>query len=127
MIYTPLQAVRAGLLTRFFGTLGMALGVSIILLGPPGTLLLALWIGGLGLLFVGRTPGGRPPAWEAGQAIPWLRPGEEQGSATGGNGEAIDGEATEAPPARRARRCAEGAARRPQAQAQAPPLGGHSP
>jgi hypothetical protein len=97
MIYTPLQAVRAGLLTRFFGTLGMALGVSIILLGPPGTLLLALWIGWLGLLFVGRTPGGRPPAWEAGEAIPWLRPGEEQVSATGGNEEAIDGEATEVP------------------------------
>ena len=82
MVYTPLQAVRAGLLARFFGTLGMALGVSIILLGPPGTLLLALWIGWLGLLFVGRVPGGRPPAWEAGEAIPWLRPGEEQGSAT---------------------------------------------
>ena len=98
MIYTPLQAVRAGLLTRFFGTLGMALGVSIILLGPPGTLLLALWIGWLGLLFVGRTPGGRPPAWEAGEAIPWLRPGEEQGSGPGPNGEAIEGEATEVPP-----------------------------
>ena len=97
MIYTPLQAVRAGLLTRFFGTLGMALGVSIILLGPPGTLLLALWIGWLGLLFVGRTPGGRPPAWEAGEAIPWLRPGEEQGSATERNCETIDGEATEVP------------------------------
>jgi hypothetical protein len=98
MIYTPLQAVRAGLLTRFFGTLGMALGVSIILLGPPGTLLLSLWIGWLGLLFVGRTPGGRPPAWEAGEAIPWLRPGEGQGTATERNGETIDGEATEVPP-----------------------------
>ena len=90
--------MRTGLVTRFFGTLGMALGVSIILLGPPGTLLLALWIGWLGLLFVGRTPGGRPPAWEAGEAIPWLRPGEEQGSATEQNGEAIDGEAIEVAP-----------------------------
>ena len=92
-VYVPLQAVRVGLLSRFFGTFGMALGVSIILL-PPGTLLLALWFGWLGLLFVGKVPGGRPPAWEAGEAIPWLKPGEERSSAPP-NGEAIEGEATE--------------------------------
>jgi hypothetical protein len=97
MVYVPLQAVRAGLLPRFFGTLGMALGVSIILLGPPGTLLLFLWIGWLGLLFVGRVPGGRPPAWDAGEAIPWVRPGDEASSATEPSGEAIEGEATEVP------------------------------
>jgi hypothetical protein len=99
MVYAPLQAVRAGLLTRFFGTLGMALGVSIILLGPPGILLLSMWIGWLGLLFVGRVPGGRPPAWEAGEAIPWVKPGEEAGSVTEPSGEPIEGEATEVPPA----------------------------
>jgi hypothetical protein len=98
MVYVPLQAVRAGLLPRFFGTLGMALGVSIILL-PPGTLLLALWFGWLGLLFVGRVPGGRPPAWDAGEAIPWLKPGEEPSSAPRPDGEAIEGEATESPAA----------------------------
>jgi len=95
VVYVPLQAVRAGLLPRFFGTLGMALGVSIILL-PPGTLLLALWFGWLGLLFVDKVPGGRPPAWEAGEAIPWPKPGEERSSAPP-NGEAIEGEATEVP------------------------------
>jgi hypothetical protein len=98
MVYVPLQAVRAGLLPRFFGTLGMALGVSIILL-PPGTLLLLLWFGWLGLLFVGKVPGGRPPAWDAGEAIPWLKPGEDRGSAPPRNGEAIEGEATEVPAA----------------------------
>ncbi len=97
LVYVPLQAVRAGLLPRFFGTLGMALGVSIILL-PPGTLLLALWFGWLGLLFVAKVPGGRPPAWEAGEAIPWLKPGEERSSAAP-NGETIEGEATEVPAA----------------------------
>jgi hypothetical protein len=98
MVYVPLQAVRAGLLTRFFGTLGMALGVSVILL-PPGIALLFLWIGWLGLLFVGRVPGGRPPAWEAGEAIPWLKPGEEEGGSTSErDGEAIEGEATEVTP-----------------------------
>lgn len=98
MVYVPLQAVRAGLLPRLFGTFGMALGVSVILLGPPGTLLLALWFGWLGLLFVGKAPGGRPPAWEAGEAIPWLKPGEERSSAPP-NGEAIEGEAIEVPAA----------------------------
>ena len=97
MVYTPLQAVRAGLLARFFGTLGMALGVSIILLGPPGTLMLALWIGWLGLLFLGRVPGGRPPAWEAGEAIPWLKPGDQPSGKAPPSGEAIEGEATEVP------------------------------
>jgi hypothetical protein len=31
----------------------------------------------LGLLCIGRLPGGRPPAWEAGEAIPWPSPGEK--------------------------------------------------
>jgi hypothetical protein len=96
MVYVPLQALRAGLLTRFFGTLGMALGVSLIIL-PQAQLLVALWFGYLGLLFVGRVPGGRPPAWEAGEAVPWPRPGEEDVSASqsptgGGDGEAVEGD-----------------------------------
>ncbi len=94
MIYTPLQAMRTGLLTRFFGTLGMAFGASLILILPAALLGIVLWSGWLGLLFVGRVPGGRPPAWEAGEAIPWLKPGEERSSAPP-NGEAIEGEATE--------------------------------
>jgi hypothetical protein len=99
MVYVPLQALRAGLLTRFFGTLGMALGVSLIIL-PQAQLLIALWFGYLGLLFVGRVPGGRPPAWEVGEAVPWPRPGEEDASASassgkGGEEEAVDGEARE--------------------------------
>lgn len=77
MIYVPLQAMRTGLLTRFFATLGMALGVASIIL-PQFTLLpLGLWFGWLGLVFLGRTPGGRPPAWAAGEAIPWPRAGEQ--------------------------------------------------
>jgi hypothetical protein len=98
MIYTPLQAVRAGLLTRFFGTLGMALGASLILILPAALLGILLWSAWLGLLLVGRVPGGRPPAWAAGQAIPWPKAGEERSSAPP-HGEAIEGEATEVPAA----------------------------
>jgi hypothetical protein len=100
MIYTPLQAMRVGLLTRFFATLGMALGVITFLL--PVDLLqpaLPLWFGWLGFLILGRVPGGRPPAWEAGDAIPWPRPGEEPEAAPDaaraeGNG-VVEGDAEE--------------------------------
>jgi hypothetical protein len=93
MVYIPLQAVRVGLLPRFFGTLGMALGVSLIIL-PQAQILIALWFGYLGLLFVGRVPRGRPPAWDAGEAIPWPRPGEEENAASPAPGQ-VEGKATE--------------------------------
>ncbi|MGH2925710.1 MAG: hypothetical protein ACRDK1_07025 [Solirubrobacterales bacterium] len=95
MIYVPLQAQRVGLLTRFFGSFGMALGASIILILPVALLGVLVWTGFLGLLFVGRIPKGRPPAWEAGEAIPWQRPGEgsEEGADSGET--VINGEASE--------------------------------
>jgi hypothetical protein len=73
LVYTSLHAMRTGLLTRFFGSLGMALGVSVIFLGPLGVIVFSL---ALGLLILNRWPGGRPPAWDEGRAIPWPRPGE---------------------------------------------------
>ena len=76
MVYVPLQALRVGLLTRFFATLGMALGVGMLLIGPA-LVAVVIWFGWLGLVFLDRVPNGRPPAWAAGEAIPWPRPGEE--------------------------------------------------
>ncbi|MEK6276481.1 MAG: hypothetical protein AABM29_00480 [Actinomycetota bacterium] len=73
--YSALNAVRTGLLPRFWGTLGMALGVVSLL--PNFFLFLLLWFVYLGLIFAGWFPGGRPPAWAAGEAIPWPAPGEE--------------------------------------------------
>jgi len=29
------------------------------------------WLGALGMVFLGRWPGGRGPAWETGEAEPW--------------------------------------------------------
>jgi hypothetical protein len=96
MVYLPLQALRAGLLTRFLGSIGIALGASMILILPVAVLAMLAWTAFLGLLFVGRVPGGRPPAWDAGEAIPWPRPGEEQQpSRRGGGDDAIEGDATE--------------------------------
>jgi hypothetical protein len=71
--YTSLQATRAGLLTRFWGSLGMAVGVASIILGP---VLIALFFLPLSLIVASFWPGGRPPAWEQGKAIPWPKPGE---------------------------------------------------
>jgi hypothetical protein len=98
MAYVSLQALRAGLLTRFVGSLGVGLGVAAIFIPPLVLLPALLWagfLGYLGLLFVDRAPGGRPPAWAAGEAIPWLRPGEEESSAPRPGSDAIEGDATE--------------------------------
>jgi hypothetical protein len=70
LIYIPLWAMRTGLLNRFWATLGMALGASLILL-PFGILGLVIWFAALGLMLAGWWPGPPPPAWAAGEAIPW--------------------------------------------------------
>jgi hypothetical protein len=91
ILYTCLQAMRVGLLTRFFGSLGMALAVALVILNLlPGVLLYTI---ALGVLILGRWPGGRPPAWEAGRAIPWPRPGEQPEDS-----DAVEGRAEEVQP-----------------------------
>lgn len=74
LAYSCLWAMRVGLLTRFWGSLGIALGVAALLLLIQFTL---LWFLYFGLLVAGWIPGGRPPAWAAGKAIPWPTPGEK--------------------------------------------------
>lgn len=74
LVYCSLYSLRVGLLTRFWGSLGIALGIAVLL----GLLPIALlWFAYLGLLIAGWLPGGRPPAWPAGEAIPWPSPGEK--------------------------------------------------
>jgi hypothetical protein len=74
LFYTCLWAMRTGLLGRFWAALGMALGITILLGFLPFVL---LWFIYVGLLILGWVPGGRPPAWAAGEAIPWQSPGEK--------------------------------------------------
>lgn len=100
MIYVPLWAVRTGLLTRFHGTLGMALGASFIL--PPLTAItlpaLLAWFMYFGLMLAGRTPKGRPAAWDAGVAVPPTRAGQEpEPAAAVAGGGIVEGDATEIP------------------------------
>jgi hypothetical protein len=68
ILYTSLHAMRVGLLTRFWGTLGMALGVAILFFGPFA---LFFYFIPVGLIIAGWWPGDRPPAWDEGRAVPW--------------------------------------------------------
>lgn len=96
-VYSCLWAMRTGLLSRFWGSLGVALGVAALLLLIQFTL---IWFIYFGLLAAGWVPGGRPPAWAAGEAIPWPTPGERAAEALGGEGgggSPTGAEATEVP------------------------------
>jgi hypothetical protein len=77
MVYTCLHAMRVGLLPRFWGSLGMALGAVSFLFFQFAL----LWFLYLGALLLGRAPGGKPPAWETGEAIPWPTPAEKAAEA----------------------------------------------
>jgi hypothetical protein len=73
LIYGCLYAMRAGLLTRFWGSLGIAFGAASVF----GLFQFSvIWFIYFGLLVAGWLPRGRPPAWESGEAIPWPTPGE---------------------------------------------------
>ncbi|HYH53892.1 MAG TPA: hypothetical protein VD761_07150 [Solirubrobacterales bacterium] len=74
LFYTCLWAMRTGLLTRFWGSLGMALGVATLFGLLP---FLLIWLIYVAFMVMGKVPGGRPPAWAAGEAIPWPTPGEK--------------------------------------------------
>src|SRR4051794_19385806 len=88
-VYTPLWAVRTGLLTRPVGYLGIFSGFLLVipLLGPLSGVAVVIWSAIIGLLFLGAWIRPLPPAWAAGEAVPWPRPGDDSGGA-----------ATEAPP-----------------------------
>jgi len=70
-VIISLNAMRVGLLTRFMGVLGIIVGVLFVI--PLGTLQVVqpFWLVTLTALFLGRWPGGVPPAWQTGKAEPW--------------------------------------------------------
>jgi hypothetical protein len=86
LIYIPLWCMRTGLLTRFWAMLGLALGVSLLLI-PVGIFGVVLWFAAVGAMLARWWPTPLPPAWDAGEAIPWPNrgdigpPPEERGDA----------------------------------------------
>jgi hypothetical protein len=76
VVYPAIQAFRVGLITRMISTLGAISVATLIIVPLLAPALIGLWITWMGLVFLNRTPRPRPPAWEAGVAIPWPRPGQ---------------------------------------------------
>jgi hypothetical protein len=79
MIYTNLWSMRVGLVSRLWGALGMAFGLFLIIPVFPPIPGLVLWFAVLGLMFLRLWPRPLSPAWAAGEAIPWTRPGDSIG------------------------------------------------
>lgn len=71
LVVIGLNAMRAGILSRFMGVLGIILGALYVLPLGPTPLIQVFWLGALAALFLDRWPGGRGPAWEAMAEIPW--------------------------------------------------------
>ncbi len=76
LFYTCLNAMRVGLLSRLWGSLGMALGAASFVIATFFFFTL-LWLVYFAFLLLGRVHGGKPPAWETGEAIPWPTPGDK--------------------------------------------------
>ena len=74
IVVISLNAMRAGLLSRFMGILGIILGVILVLPLIPAPVIQLFWVLALGGLFLGQWPGGRGPAWETGTDEPWPVP-----------------------------------------------------
>lgn len=107
-VLISLNAMRAGLLTRFMGILGVIVGVLLAIPQlAPTPIVLWFWLGALAFLFAGRWPGGVPPAWRSGRAEPWptTRELREERERQQGTASPEPGEATAEPaPARRRRK-----------------------
>ena len=69
LVKASLDAMRVGLLTRFMGVVGIALGPAFVL--QFGFLILPVWLIALGAMFAGFWPRGLPPAWQSGESLPW--------------------------------------------------------
>jgi MFS family permease len=71
-VMISLNAMRVGLLSRFMGVIGIIVGVLFVVpLAPGPPVVQSFWLGALAVLFAGRWPGGVPPAWSRGEAVPW--------------------------------------------------------
>ena len=79
MIYTNLWCMRLGLLRRFWGALGMAFGLFLVIPLFPPIPALVLWFAITGLMLAGLWPSPLPPAWAAAEAIPWQSRADDLG------------------------------------------------
>lgn len=71
LLLVSLNAMRAGLLTRFMGILGAIVGALQVVRVGPLPLVQTFWFLALALLLLGRRQGGELPAWRTGREEPW--------------------------------------------------------
>jgi hypothetical protein len=86
LVLVALRAMRVGLLTRALGILGMAAGVFFLIPIVPLPLILFLFLVGVALLLLERGGMVLPPAWAAGEAIPWVNERQQRAAAARGSG-----------------------------------------
>jgi uncharacterized membrane protein len=100
LVLVSMNAMRAGLLSRFMGILGVIAGVLFVLPLLPGIPVVEIfWLAALGALFLGFWPGGRGPAWDSGLAEPWPSAAEVRAAAAGDEPEAAPAEEATQPAA----------------------------
>jgi hypothetical protein len=89
-----INAMRAGVLSRFLGIIGVIVGGLYVLplFGGPQIVQL-FWLGSVAALFLGFWPGGRGPAWETGEPTPWPSAAERRGLVSPRGEEDADGDA----------------------------------
>lgn len=71
IVMVSINAMRVGLLTRFLGYLGVFSALLFVIPFVPIPVVQVYWLAALAALFLGRSPGGVPQAWESGKAQPW--------------------------------------------------------
>jgi hypothetical protein len=71
-VFVSVRAMRDGLLPRLMGWLGAIAGVLFIIQLVPAPALQFIWLVGVGLMLLQVAGQRLPPAWAAGEAIPWV-------------------------------------------------------
>jgi hypothetical protein len=87
-VLISLNAMRAGLLSRFMGIFGVIVGVTLVIpiqaiLQLPFPIVEVWWLGALVALFLNRWPQGRGPAWASGTETLWPGAAEKRAAALG--------------------------------------------
>jgi hypothetical protein len=72
VVLISLAAMRAGLLSKFMGYIGVFVGALLLIpIFSTVPVVQAFWLVALAVIFAGRWPNGVPPAWVSGEAEPW--------------------------------------------------------
>jgi len=94
-IYTLVWSMRTGLLSRFMATIGMVFLGALLLIPSLGPVGMVLWFAVLGLMLAGWWIRPLPPAWAAGEAVPWPRPGGQMPPGEGAPPGTVEGSGRE--------------------------------